>query len=315
MAFDAKVIKVFISCPNEVDDEKKVVRETIGRWNAINAEEYGIAYLPISWDINSVPEFSKPPQTYINEEILDKCDILVALFWTTLGSKTRSSESASVEEIKRHVAYGKRAMIYFSNKKIDIKAFDEKKYKELKNWKEEIRHISTYGEFTDSRQLSSLLITHLTSLARERKYRAEYDSDKLALIKDDAVLAKEILKYFPLVSYNLLKRIYDENRSDEVWQAMLDKLTKSPAELRYALIILAQNGAFRHYFFTNGYEKLAEIDQACFGGFMSDLYSINKFEFKAILDKNIFAECEFKTKLLENIRKKEEQRKNKGIIV
>ena len=96
MAFDAKDIKVFIACPNDVAKERDVVRMTISNWNALNSEEYGIVYLPIAWDTHAVPEMSKTPQDYIqdyiNEDILDHCDILVALFRSSLGSATGRSK-------------------------------------------------------------------------------------------------------------------------------------------------------------------------------------------------------------------------------
>ena len=79
--------------------------------------------------------------------------------------------------------------------------------------------------------------------------------------------------------------------------------------------MLAQNGAFKHYFFTNGYRLLAHKDQSYFGGFMSDLYSINRFEFKSILEEGIFLDSPFKKRMLDLIREKEKSRESKRIIV
>ena len=106
-------------------------------------------YLPIAWDTHVVPEMSKAPQDYIqdyiNEDILDHCDILVALFQSSLGSATGRSKSATVEEIMRHAAYGKKAMVYFSKEKLDIDEIDLKKVNKLKKWKEDIRRVAMYG--------------------------------------------------------------------------------------------------------------------------------------------------------------------------
>lgn len=315
MAFDSKVIKVFIACPNDVKEEKQCVRETISIWNALNSEEYGIVYLPVSWDTHSVPESDRSPQDYINEELLDKCDILIALFWSTVGSKTGRTKSASIEEITRHVAYGKRAMIYFCNRAIPIEKISDKKLKELMKWRDQVRDKALYGEFNDIKDLNSLIDKHLTQLARSRKYRVEYDSDKLALIKDDAELAVEISIHFASVSVNLIKLIHEEDRSDVVWNSILTKLEKSPAELRDSLIFLAQRGAFKHYLFEKGCTLLANKDQSCFGGFMSDLYAINKFEFKALLDQGLFHDSIFKDRLMDAIRKRESGLRGKRIIV
>ena len=109
----------------------------------------------------------------------------------------------------RHAAYGKKAMVYFSKEKLDIDEIDLKKVNKLKKWKEDIRRIAMYGEFSDFKNLNDLLKGHLTQLARDKKYRVEYDSDIISHIKDDELIAN-ISSHFPTVSYNLLKVIYDE---------------------------------------------------------------------------------------------------------
>ena len=74
--------------------------------------------LPVRWETHSVPEIGQHPQDYINENVLADCDILIAIFWSRLGTPTKREKSGSVEEIRRHVEKRKSALLYFLTKPI-----------------------------------------------------------------------------------------------------------------------------------------------------------------------------------------------------
>ncbi|MDE6946367.1 MAG: DUF4062 domain-containing protein [Anaeroplasmataceae bacterium] len=302
MSYNAKVYKVFIASPDDVRNEREIVRSVIMRWNAINAESKKIVLLPVGWETHAAPETGKSAQEYINEEVLDKCDILIGIFWTKLGIPTKIAKSGTVEEIQRHISEHKLAMLYFSTKEIPNDV-DLEQLKLVRNFKEEIRSKSLYGEFLDERDLENKLYSHLEIKIAEGKIQSTRDSDILARIQNDDELVAEINNHFPLVAKNLLQRIIDEYRSDEVWNSIINKLSNSPADLRESLIFMAKRGAFRHKAFVEGYNVLAKCSQVDFGNFMSTLYSINKFEFYDIYNKGLLEDSPFTTRLLELISK------------
>lgn len=61
---------------------------------------------------SSGPAHARRPQEIINKQVLRNCDLLIAVFWTRLGTPTGGSTSGTVEEIREHIATGKPAMIY-----------------------------------------------------------------------------------------------------------------------------------------------------------------------------------------------------------
>lgn len=305
MSYNAKIYKVFIASPDDVKDERETVRSVIMRWNAINAESKHIVLLPVGWETHAAPETGKSAQEYINEEVLDKCDILIGIFWTKLGSPTKIAKSGTVEEIQRHISERKLAMLYFSTKEIPSNV-DLKQLKMVRDFKKEIRNKSLYGEFSDVHDLESKLYNHLEIKISEGKFRSTWDSDILTKIKDDDELVLQINNHFPLVSRNLLQNIIDENRTDKVWMAIIQKLSKSPADLRESLIFMAKRGAFRHKAYEEGYKSLAKLSQADFGNFMNALYSINKFEFDYIFSQGLLEDSPFTRKLLELIKRDEQ---------
>ena len=304
MSYDAKVYKVFIASPDDVKEEREIVRSVLMRWNAINAETKHIILLPVGWETHSSPVTGITAQEYINDEVLADCDILIGIFWSKVGSPTKNAESGTIEEINRHVSERKLAMLYFSTKDVPYNA-DLKQIEKVRELKQRYKKDSLYGEFSDCNDLEKKLYNHIELKINEGKFRPTFDSDILAQINDDYELATEIEKHFPLVSKNLLKIIIDENKSEIVWDAIVNKLAYSSADLRDTLIWLAKRGAFKHKVFIDGYKALAKTNQADFGNFMHALYSINRYEFYDIYNKGFLEDSPFTRRILELIKERE----------
>ena len=300
MSYDAKIYKVFIASPSDVAKERNVVRNVISRWNAINAESQGAVLLPVGWDTHSAPDSGKIAQDYINEEILDKCDILIGIFWSKVGSPTKNFDSGTIEEITRHVSSRKLAMLYFSKKSLPPDV-DTEQLNKVREFKKIYQGGPLYGEFESEYDLFEKLYDHIQIKMKEGKFRSTRDSDILARITDDDELSKQIQGYIPRVSKNLLEIIVDERRADCVWEAIVNKLEKSPPLLLESLLFLARRGAFRHKVFIKGYQSLAKNSQDDFGTFIHDLYSINRHEFFDIYDQGWLEDSSFKHRLSELI--------------
>lgn len=296
MSYDAKIYKVFIASPSDVAKERDVVCSVIARWNAINAENHGVILLPVGWDTHSAPESGRTAQDYINEEILDRCDILIGIFWSRIGSPTKHFNSGTEEEIARHIGSRKLAMLYFSKKDYPSDV-DTEQLNKVREFKKRYQNESLYREFLDANDLYNKLYDHIQIKVNEGKFRSTRDSDLLAKIKDDDELAKQIERYIPFVSKNLLEVIVDENRSDPVWEALVSKLVKSPVYLCESLLFLARRGAFKHKVYTLGYPLLAKCSQHDFGTFIHALHSINKYEFFDIYNQGLLEDSDLARRL------------------
>jgi hypothetical protein len=116
-AYEATVYKVFIASPSDVLAEREIARQVIYEWNAVNAEEQRAILQPIGWETDSFPDMGDRAQAIINRQILEKSEILVAIFWYRLGTATGVAESGTIEEIENHLKSGS-TMIYFSSKDV-----------------------------------------------------------------------------------------------------------------------------------------------------------------------------------------------------
>ena len=139
MSYNAKVFNVMIASPSDVASERSIVREAIYEWNAVHSEKENIVLLPVGWESHSSPEMGARPQEIINEQTVDKCDLLVGIFGTRIGTDTGKYPSGTIEEIEDHIKSGKPAMVYFSNQLGDSGNFEAEQYTELMKWKEYYR--------------------------------------------------------------------------------------------------------------------------------------------------------------------------------
>ena len=103
MGYNARVFNVMIASPSDVASERSIVREVIYEWNAIHSEKENIVLLPVGWESHSSPEMGRP-QEIINRQTVDKCDLLVGIFGTRIGTDTGEYDSGTIEEIERHIA-------------------------------------------------------------------------------------------------------------------------------------------------------------------------------------------------------------------
>ncbi len=144
MSYDARIFNVMIASPSDVASERAIVREAIYEWNAVHSERENIVLLPVGWESHSSPEMGGRPQEIINRQTLDKCDLLVGIFGTRIGTDTGEYPSGTIEEIELHIDSGKPAMLYFSKRLGDSDAFDSNQYAKLEELKKDYEKRGLY---------------------------------------------------------------------------------------------------------------------------------------------------------------------------
>jgi hypothetical protein len=147
MAYPATVIPIMIASPGDVFEEREIIREVIHTWNYINSLSTKVVLMPTGWETHSSPELGTRAQELINTRLLKECDILVAVFWTRLGTPTGKAESGTVEEIEEHVKLKKPALIYFSSKPAAPETVDKDQIQALQRFKTKCKEWGLIEEF------------------------------------------------------------------------------------------------------------------------------------------------------------------------
>ena len=135
MSYSASTFNVMIASPGDVASERAIVRDVVYEWNAVNANSRRVVLLPVGWETHSSPEMGATAQTIINRQVLSKCDLLVGVFWTRIGTATERHLSGTVEEIEEHISAGKPAMLYFSSQPVALDMVDMDQVQKLKAFK------------------------------------------------------------------------------------------------------------------------------------------------------------------------------------
>jgi hypothetical protein len=169
MPFPAQTFRVLIASPSDLSDERDAATGVINEWNAQHAAAEGVVLLPVRWETHARPQSGVRPQQAINDQLVSKCDILLGMFWTRLGTNTGVTESGTLEEIDQFVAASKPALLYFSRRPIDPTKIDAKQHAKLKGFKKETLKNALTGEFATLQALRDQLMRHLTDQVRDLK--------------------------------------------------------------------------------------------------------------------------------------------------
>jgi hypothetical protein len=169
MSFKSETYRVLIASPSDLAEERQAATEAVNDWNAQHAAAEAVVLLPVKWETHATPQSDIRPQEAINDQLVRKCDILVGLFWTKIGTRTGVAESGTVEEIDQCVGAGKPALLYFSSRPIDPNKIDLKQHRKLKRFKEATYKKALTGSFSQIDELRQTLLRDLMSQVRKLK--------------------------------------------------------------------------------------------------------------------------------------------------
>jgi hypothetical protein len=183
MAFLATVIKVMIASPSDVANERNIIERALQDWNPIHSTATQIILLPVRWEKNASPAMGDRPQEIINKQVLDDSDLLIGVFWTRLGTPTGPYPSGTVEEIERHLAAGKPAMLYFSSAPVKLESVDNEQYKALTEFKKNCQakglceSYESLGEFQEKLQRQIVLTVYNNNYIKQQRQKSIGNSD------------------------------------------------------------------------------------------------------------------------------------------
>ncbi|GFG67916.1 hypothetical protein MKUB_54060 [Mycobacterium kubicae] len=224
---DAKGVLVMISAPGDTSEEVDAIKSALHGLNGARAERDGVIVLPQHWKSDAIPRMgSGGPQGIINEQIVDKADILVALFDSRLGQATTNAVSGTAEEIDRAIDQGKFVHVWFSNEDLPRNA-DLDQLAKLRAFRADLEKRGLLGEYANPQDLAYQVraaVEHdiyemdLTARPKPTAHKAAADHAMPRLRYDDGS-----------------KRVILENKSQTVKaeQLTLEVIEKGPFRLFY----------------------------------------------------------------------------------
>jgi len=249
MNYKAQVFNVMIASPGDVASERSIIRDVIYEWNAVHSNSRNIVLLPIGWESHSSPEMGGTPQEIINDQVCDRCDLLVGVFWTRIGTSTNNYASGTVEEIEKHIDSEKPAMLYFSSQPVAVDTVDLSQVQELKKFKDSCQNRGLYEGYDSHSDFKEKFYRHLQLKLNEHPLFKDIESQEINEVKESKtqlpsltnearLLLKEasldqrgVIMKFRVIGGTFLKTngkdliISQERREIAKWEAALEELT------------------------------------------------------------------------------------------
>ena len=179
--YQANVFRIMLGCPSDITEEKEVAFRVLNNWNNLNSEKNRIVLLPIHWSISSYPAMGKHPQKLLNEQLVEKSNLMICIFGTRLGSPTDTEISGTVEEIEEHRKAGKDVMVFFKMSVDDISSVDPQQLQKIKDFKESIKNDVLWQEFSDAKDFEHKLSEKLQLYINDNWKGSATDDTMLSL--------------------------------------------------------------------------------------------------------------------------------------
>ena len=148
--------------PGDVTEERDELTKLINNWNAQIGSGLGARLELVRWESHATPDMADKAQNVINKQLLEECDLGIAVFWYRLGTATENYPSGSVEEIYRLLQQKSRVMVYFCNRPIPQEALRNDQFAKLQDIRRKFEDEGLLATYSDSANLREQVQLHLT---------------------------------------------------------------------------------------------------------------------------------------------------------
>jgi hypothetical protein len=174
MIKEVKSIRIFIASPSDLMEERVTLQSLIDEINKSLMLRFGLLFEPIVWERDVIPGAGNDSQDVINHQIPTDYEILIAMFWSRIGSPTKRAQSGTVEEFEK--AYKRflennssvHLMVYFKTMAIPFDKIESYQIEKLKSYKSSLDERGIfYSTFNDITSFEYHLRSHLEILASD----------------------------------------------------------------------------------------------------------------------------------------------------
>ena len=164
-------IRLFVSSPSDVADERKRVETVVDDLNDTLGRTLHARIQVVSWVLDATPGLGRP-QAVINKEI-GRYDIFLGLMKARFGTPTGKSASGTEEEFDRALAQWKknrslRVLFYFSGQPLALRTLKEtRQYEKVLAFRSRLSGLGLMGEYKSVNELGTLLKRHLANCMQD----------------------------------------------------------------------------------------------------------------------------------------------------
>jgi Domain of unknown function (DUF4062) len=152
--------RIFVASPADCRREREIVRRAVGDWNVAYGYPRAVMLEAVLWETHAYPALGARPQEIINRQIVDTCDLALALFRARLGSPSGPYLSGTVEEIERFHARRQPTLVYFHEPPRPADASDPA-VQELQAYRTQVSSCGLVWRYRGIAEFATLVARHL----------------------------------------------------------------------------------------------------------------------------------------------------------
>lgn len=169
MQRDISVYRILISCPSDITEEVKIIKEELENINTSLLKKLNIRLETLYWEDDILPEYGNRTQDVINKQIVENADAIIAIFGEKIGSNTGKCKSGTIEEIEEIIKLSKKVFVYFSAKDISRDGIDKSvdEIKKINEFKKEYGSKGIYSIYKDNEEFRKKINSNLLQYAAD----------------------------------------------------------------------------------------------------------------------------------------------------
>lgn len=169
MQRDISVYRILISCPSDITEEVKIIKEELENINTSLLKKLNIRLETLYWEDDILPEYGNRTQDVINKQIVENADAIIAIFGEKIGSNTGKYKSGTIEEIEEIIKLSKKVFVYFSAKDISRDGIDKSvdEIKKINEFKKEYGSKGIYSIYKDNEEFRKKINSNLLQYAAD----------------------------------------------------------------------------------------------------------------------------------------------------
>jgi hypothetical protein len=184
------VLSVFTASPRDVALERKALERVVEELNRVWSPQFRVQIELLKWETHVTPSVGSDAQAIVNDQIADRYDVFLGIFWTRIGSATPRADSGTIEEFER--AYRRwqkdpssiEIMVYFKDEPISPTLVDPNQLSCLNDFKARLESLGVlYRPFKTSDEFVDLARLHLSKLVGQIAKRSTAGVDSIVAIR------------------------------------------------------------------------------------------------------------------------------------
>ncbi len=264
------LVRIFVASPGDVNEERDEVCAVIQEWNAAHSLARAVLIEPVRLETHAMTVQGAHPQDLINAQLLDRCDLLVAILWSRLGTPTNKDLSGTLQEIREFAELKgpERVLVFFCERDLPNK-MDFVQAQAVRDFKEERKDKGLYLSYKEVTGFARLFRQQL-----ELAMNTILQADEFKRLAAESQLVEETLSS---EANTILALATCTDRAEIMMVSML-----GGTEISAGGVDLSQMGDDRsEASWQNGIEQLEQRKFVIAAGPKRQIFRITKSGFKA----------------------------------